>query len=264
MQVVTSAANPVVKRVRQLADRKHRRRQQAFVVEGLQPVWRAAQAGRRFQALIVAPDLLANQAARAMVADLESDGVPVTRVSAELFGRLSDRDGPAGLAAIVAGGLAGLDSLVVRADSVFVVLHELANPGNIGTIVRTADAAGAAGVILLGNTADPLSGPAIKASMGSVFATPTVAASSAAELLSWARAHGCQVAAMTGGGASDLWHTELPRPLLVLLGNEGAGLPDELLAAADLRVRIPMTGTAESLNVAAAAAVVLFELARRG
>jgi len=263
MQVVTSAANPVVKRVRQLADRKHRRRQQAFVVEGLQPVWRAAQAGCRFEALIVAPELLANQAALAMVADLERDGVPVTRVSAELFGRISDRDGPAGLAAIVAGGLAGLDSLTVQADSVFVVLHELANPGNIGTIVRTADAAGAAGMILLGSTADPLSGPAIKASMGSVFAVPTVAVSEAQELLDWARAQGCQLAAMTGGGASDLWQTGLPRPLLVLLGNEGNGLPDELLAAADLRVRIPMTGTAESLNVAAAAAVVLFELARR-
>ncbi|HTZ42673.1 MAG TPA: RNA methyltransferase [Jatrophihabitans sp.] len=263
MQVVTSAANPVVKRVRLLADRKHRRRQNAFVVEGLQPVWRAVSAGRHVETLIVAPELLANPAAGDMVAELERDGVEVIRVSAELFRRLSDRDGPAGLAAIVTGGVGTLDDLAVQADSVFVVLHELSNPGNIGTLVRTVDAAGAHGVILLGHTADPLSAPAIKASMGSVFAVPVTAVAGEDELLGWAGRHGLRLAAMTGAGAVELWQAELPRPLLVLLGNEGAGLPDSLLAAADLRVRIPMTGTAESLNVAAAGAVVLYELARR-
>ena len=261
--MVTSAANPVVKRVRLLADRKHRRKQNAYVVEGLQPVWRAVTAGRQVETLIVAPELLTAPAAAEMVADLERDGVPVTRVSADIFRRLSDRDGPAGLAAIVRGGLATLDDLAVQADSVFVVLHELANPGNIGTIIRTADAAGAHGIILLGHTADPLSGAAIKASMGSLFALPVVAVAGEDELVRWARGHDIALAAMTGSGAEDLWHAELPRPLLVLLGNEGAGLSDSLLAAADLRIRIPMAGTAESLNVAAAGAIVLYELARR-
>lgn len=263
MQVITSAANPVVKRVRQLADRKHRRRQNAFVVEGLQPVWRAVSAGWQLEMLIVAPDLLTSRPAIDMVADLERDEVPVTRVSADIFHRLSDRDGPAGLAAIVHGGLGGLNELAVTADSVFVVLHELQNPGNIGTIIRTADAAGMAGVILLGNTADPLSGPAIKASMGSLFALPVVAVAEPAELLSWASGNGLRLVALTGGGSAELWAAELDRPMLVLFGNEGAGLPEPLLAAAELSVRIPMTGTAESLNVAAAAAVVLYELRRR-
>lgn len=261
-QVITSAANPVVKRIRQLADRKHRRRQNAFVVEGLQPVWRAVSAGRQLEAVILAPELLTNPAALEMVAGLERDGVAVTRVSAELFGRLSDRDGPAGLAAIVRGGIGGLDQLTVTPDSVFVVLHELQNPGNIGTIVRTADAAGATGVILLGNTADPLAPAAIKASMGSLFAVPVVAAEPA-ELLAWAGEQGARLVALSGGAATELWTAPLPRPMLILLGNEGTGLPDALLAAADAAVRIPMTGTAESLNVAAAAAVVLYELKRR-
>jgi TrmH family RNA methyltransferase len=263
-QVVTSAANPVVKRVRLLAERKHRRRQNAFVVEGLQPVWRAVSAGRQLETVIVAPDLLTSAPAAGMVAELERDGVPVIRVSAELFRRLSDRDGPAGLAAIVHGGIGGLAELTVTDDSVFVVLHELQNPGNIGTIIRTADAAGAAGVILLGTSADPLSGPAIKASMGSLFALPVVAVAEQAELLSWAAGHGLRLVALTGGGAVDLWQAPLSRPMLVLLGSEGAGLPEAMLAAAEETVRIPMTGTAESLNVAAAAAVLLYELRRRG
>lgn len=263
MQVVTSAANPVVKRVRLLADRKHRRRQQAFVVEGLQPVWRAVSAGRQLEAVILAPELLTNPAALDMVAGLERDGVAVTRVSAELFGRLSDRDGPAGLAAIVRGGVGGLSELAVTHDSVFVVLHELQNPGNIGTIVRTADAAGASGIILLGHTADPLSGTAIKASMGSLFAVPVVAVAEEPALLGWAREYGVRLVAMSGAGSDDLWTAGLARPLAILLGNEGTGLPDSLLSAAEERVRIPMSGTAESLNVAAAAAVVLYELKRR-
>jgi RNA methyltransferase, TrmH family len=198
-----------------------------------------------------------------MVDELERDGVPVARVSADIFRRLSDRDGPAGLAAIVRGGLGQLAELTVRPESAFVVLHELQNPGNVGTIIRTADAAGAAGVILLGTSADPLSGPAIKASMGSLFALPVVGVAEPAELLAWAGQYGLRLVALTGAGDADLWQAELPRPMLVLLGNEGAGLPAELLAAADQAVRIPMTGTAESLNVAAAAAVVLYELKRR-
>ena len=262
-QVVTSAANPVIKRVRLLAERKHRRRQNAFVVEGLQPVWRAVTAGRQLEALIVAPELLTSTPAAEMVAELERDGVPVTRVSAGIFRRLSDRDGPAGLAAIVHGGVGGLAELAATGESVFVVLHELQNPGNIGTIVRTADAAGAAGVILLGTSADPLSGASIKASMGSLFALPVVSVAEPPELLAWAAEHGLRLIALTGGGAGELWQAPMPRPLLVMLGNEGAGLPEALLSAADQSVRIPMTGTAESLNVAAAAAVVLYELKRR-
>lgn len=261
--VITSAANPVVKRVRALADRKHRRRQNAYVVEGLQPVWRAVSAGARLETVVVAPDLLSNAAAWDMVDELAAAGVPVVRVSADIFTRLSDRDGPAGLLAIVAGGVGGLDSLVVQPDSVFVVLHELSTPGNIGTIIRTVDAAGGHGVILLGPTADPLSPAAIKASMGSLFAVPVVAVGSESELLDWVRTNQLHSAALTGSGSTDLWRAELPRPAVLLLGNEGAGLSDSLIQAAESRVRIPMQGTAESLNVAAAAAIVLYELERR-
>src|SRR5258707_6017194 len=102
--VITSAANPLIKRVRLLADRRHRRREGAFVVRGIQPVWQAVEAGARIEVLIVAPDLLRGPAA-AMVAEQEAGGVRVARLSAELFGRIADRDGPAGLAAIVTGAL---------------------------------------------------------------------------------------------------------------------------------------------------------------
>ncbi len=261
-EMITSAANPLVKRVRALGDRKHRRRESAFVVQGVQPVWQAVEAGADIDSLIVAPDLLRHAGATAMVTAQEAAGVRVARLSGELFGRIADRDGPSGLAAIVRSAPAGLADLTVGTHSLFAALHQAGNPGNIGTIIRTASAVGAGGVILLGPSADPYDPVAVKASMGAIFTVP-VATASSAEFLDWAAARGVLVAATTARTSMSYWDAELAPPLAVLLGSEGAGLPDDLLAAAGMRVAIPMTGTAESLNLAVAAGVLLYEVRRR-
>jgi RNA methyltransferase, TrmH family len=262
-EMLTSAANPLVKRVRLLAERKHRRRESAFVVQGIQPVWQAVEAGADLEALIVAPGLLRHQGALEMVAQQEAAGVRVARLSDELFARLADRDGPAGLAAIVRAAPVPLERLAVAPGSVFAALHEAGNPGNVGTIIRTASAAGAAGVILIGSSADPYDPTAVKASMGALFTVPVAAGESAAQFLAWAAARGVTVAAASGRAAASCWEADLPLPLAVLLGSEGAGLPGELLDAAGVQVAIPMTGTAESLNLAVAAGILLYEVRRR-
>lgn len=267
-ELITSASNPLIKRVRLLGDRRGRRREGAFVVRGVQPVWQAVEAGADIEVLIVAPGLLREPAA-AMVAAQEAAGARVARLSDELFGRIGDRDGPAGLAAIVRGRTAELAGLLGPAgegagpDAVFVALHEVGNPGNLGTIIRTADAAGAAGVILVGACADPYDPAAVKASMGAVFSVPVAAAATAGEFTGWCRDRGITLAVTSGAGTGSLWDAEIPRPVAILLGSEGAGLPADLLAAGDVRLRIPMTGTAESLNLAVAAGVLLYETWRR-
>src|SRR5258707_3233059 len=169
--VITSAANPLIKRVRLLADRRPRRGEGAFGVRGVQPVWQAAEAGAEIEVLIVAPELLRGPAVE-MVAEQEARGVRVARLSAELFGRIGDRDSPAGLAAIVRKCAAALGELVVRPDSVFAALHEVANPGNLGTIIRTADAAGAAGMTLVGQLTDTHQPAALQASIRTGFDGP--------------------------------------------------------------------------------------------
>jgi RNA methyltransferase, TrmH family len=259
---ITSAANPVIRRYRQLADRKHRRRQGAFTVEGRQPVWRAVESGWPVEVLIAAPDLLAGSAAAALVREAEARGVRVAYVSGELFGRLGDRDGPSGLAAIVRTPATTLDGLRVRPDAVFTALHQVGNPGNLGTIIRTVDATGGAGVITIGDSTDPFAPAAVKASMGSVFAVPMAHAPGADEFFGWAAAAGVRVLATSGGAGTEHWRAGYQPPLAVLFGAEGAGLPDSLLRRAAGRLRIPMTGTAESLNLAAAAAVILYEIRR--
>ncbi len=257
--LISSAANPVVKRMRLLGERKHRRREGAFVVEGIQPVWQAVEAGAELEVIVVAPALLGDSPAAEMVARQEAAGIRVARVTSDLFARVSARDGPSGLAAIVRARLPGLATLRVTPDSVFAALHEIGNPGNLGTIIRTANAAGAAGVVLVGPATDPFDPVAVKASMGALFAVPVAHAANAAEFFAWAAGSGVTVVTTSAKAEVSFWEARYPRPLALLLGAEGTGLPADVLAAGDLQVRIPMTGTAESLNLAVAASLLLYE-----
>ncbi|HET8626517.1 MAG TPA: RNA methyltransferase [Thermomicrobiales bacterium] len=261
--LISSTANPLVKRVRRLGERKHRRREGAFFVEGIQPVWQAVEAGADIETLVVAPDLLTSEGARRMVAEQEAGGVPCARVTPGVFAVLAERDHPAGLGAIVRAHYRDLAGLAVTPEAVFVALHDVGNPGNLGTILRTADAAGAGGVILLGETTDPFHPAAVKASMGALFAVPVVHAADPDAFFAWARERGVAVVTTSGHARDEHWTARYPLPVALLFGSEAEGLPPDLLARGDLAVRIPMTGTAESLNLAVAAGIMLYEVRRQ-
>ncbi len=257
---ITSATNPVVKRVRALAERRARRRDGAFVVEGVQPVWRAVEAGWEIETLLVVPARLP-ESASAMVAQRRAAGTLVVEVAESLAARLSERDTPPGLLAVVRCRAAAVPEAVGPGD-VFVALDRVANPGNLGTVVRTADAAGAAGVILVGDTADEYAPAAVKASMGSLFAVPVCRMPDPEALFGWAGVVGANVVATSGYAERAHWAGTYRTPTVVLLGNEGEGLAADVLDRADHTVRIPMGGTAESLNLAVAAALMLYEVRR--
>lgn len=261
--LITSAANPLIRRIRALAERKARRREGVYFVEGLQPVWQAVETGAAIECFVVAPELLVSERARALVAAQEARGARVARVASGLFASLSDREGPSGLGAIVRARTTRLDDLPARPAAPIVALHRIGNPGNLGTIIRTADAAGAGGVILLGETTDPFAPAAVKASMGALFAMPVAHVADPADFFAWATERGVAIATTSARAERDHWAITYPRPLALLLGNEGDGLPPDLLARGDLRVRIPMAGTARSLNLAVAAGVLLYEVRRQ-
>ncbi len=259
---ISSATNPLIKRWRRLGERRERSRSGECIVEGGQPVWRAVEAGWPIRHLIVCLDLLTHADARRMVSELESSGVPVAHVSRELFTRMSDRDRPSGIAAVVGIRTTPLGELTIDVGDTVVALDHVGNPGNLGTIVRTADAAGAAGVVLIGSGADPFDPSAVKASMGSVFGLPVVRASGLDEFYAWTDDLGITVAATTGSAESTIWEAHYRHPLALLFGAEGPGLPREAVDRADVAVRIPMVGTAESLNLAVAVAVTLYDARR--
>jgi RNA methyltransferase, TrmH family len=261
--LISSASNPIVKRMRRLADAKHRRREGAFVVEGVAPVWQAVDAGASIEELVTAPDLLGDSPAAAMVAEQEAAGVPVARLTPALFGRLSERDGPSGLAAIVRARVRPLADLDVASDGFFVAAHEAANPGNLGTIVRTAEAFGATGLILSGHGADPYAPQAVKASMGSLFHLPIAHTDSLDDVFEWATAHGIATVTTSARAEVTLDEMEIHPPVMVVLGPERTGLADADLARGDHIVTIPMAGHATSLNLAVAAGILIHEVRRR-
>ncbi|MGI8687534.1 MAG: TrmH family RNA methyltransferase [Thermomicrobiales bacterium] len=260
---IESAANPLIKRIRALAQRKGREWAGACFVEGIPAAWRAVGAKAVIETLIVAPDLLTSVAAREMVARQQAAGVAVAEVSAAIYERIATRENPSGLAAIVPITPRDLASLVVTPASLFVALHEIGNPGNLGTILRTVDAVGGSGVILIGDTTDPYHPNAVKASVGTLFRLPIVQTSRIEDVLEWSRAHEVSVVTTSARAMQEHWQVVYPSPLLMLFGNEGRGLPPDIVAHGDLSVRIPMHGSASSLNLAVAAGVLLYETLRQ-
>lgn len=260
--LISSASNPVAKRIRALGDRKTRKREGVFLVEGMQPVWRASESGWEIETLVLAPDLIENPAVFEMASDLEARGTRVVQLAATLFRRLSERDGPAGVMAIVRMQTSVLADARIGESDAWIILHRIHNPGNLGTIIRTADAAGMAGVILCGDSTDPFASASVKASMGSIFSTPLVIEKDFESVLAWAGESGIHLVGASGYAESTHWDAAMPHPLGIVLGNEGDGLPVELLEKMDSTVRIPMTGTAESLNLSIAAALLMYEVQR--
>ena len=260
---IESTANPLVKRIRALEQRKGREEQGAFFVEGIQAAWQAVEAGAAIETLVVAPELLTSAPALAMVAQQRAAGTTVAEVSAALYERIATREHPSGLGAVIRIGRHGIETLRVASASLFVALHEVGNPGNLGTIIRTIDAVGGSGIVLIGDTTDPYHPSAVKASVGTLFRLPVVHAATIEDVLAWCAARHVGVVTTSARAAHNHWDVAYPAPSLVLFGNEGRGLPPEIVQRGDLSVRIPMHGGADSLNLSVAAGVLLYEMLRQ-
>ena len=230
-----------------------------FVVEGPQAVREALNAGALLELFAVdLGDPLAQQAT--------ASGIPVTQVSHTVLEALAETITPQGLVGVSPLVDTTLDQALATAPRLVVILHEVADPGNAGTVIRTADAAGADVVVFSGASVDVHNGKCVRASAGSLWHLPVVVGAPLAEVLNELRRHQVQVLATSGAGEDDLDDLLdgglLAGPTAWLFGTEARGLPPEVLAVADRRVRIPMHGRAESLNVATAAGVCLYASAR--
>ncbi|MFN2537976.1 MAG: TrmH family RNA methyltransferase [Mycobacteriales bacterium] len=248
--MITSTRNERVQAVRRLHRRSARVAERRFVVEGPQAVREAMGSLLELYAVDL-DDPLAQQAA--------ARGVEVVHVADKVLVALAETVTPQGLVGVAPIAEQSLPS----SPRLVAVLHEVNDPGNAGTVIRTADAAGADAVVLTAGSVDPHNGKCVRASAGSLWHLPVVSEADALQTLAGLRAAGVQLLATTGDGDVDLDDlTGLDQPTAWVFGTEAHGLPDEVLAAADQRVRIPIHGRAESLNLASAAAVCLYASAR--
>ncbi len=255
---ITSSANPKLKALRALLRGGSHGPKGRYAAEGMQLLTRALQTKAPLDYVVVSGG---PEALPADVSDLlAAAGVPVYSVSAELFAKVSRRNKPLGVAfcgRVPQAQLSNLDAALP-----VLALDRAGNPRNIGAIARTCEAAGLGGLLLVGAHADPYSYESIRASMGSVFGVPIVECSPE-ELVDWAGQSGRTLIGTSGAARRTLWQTDIPALSVLLFGNEGEGLPEHLLDACDQVLKIPFNPAVDSLNLAAAAAVVAFDYVRQ-
>lgn len=257
--LITSRNNPAIKQIRSLRQRKERAASGQFYIEGIRLVAEALQLGAAVESLVVAPELLTSAFASELVAGERQRGRPIIEVSGDVFASLSAKDGPQGLGAVVRQHWSALEEIDPAAGLCWVALDAVQDPGNLGAILRSGDAVGCAGVILLGACTDPFDPATARASMGALFAQRLVAAGWD-EFADWKRRRGVTVAGLAGAAADDYQAASYPAPLCLLMGSEREGLAPEHQALCDLVVSIPMVGRSDSLNLAAATSVALYEV----
>jgi TrmH family RNA methyltransferase len=259
---VTSLANPLVKDIRALALKKFRDRDNAFIAEGLKLVIDALDQGWSIRTLAFAKAGRGNAAVEKIAARTVAAGGTVLEVTEKVLGAITRRDNPQMVVGVFTQQVVPLASIRPSGDDVWVGLDRVRDPGNLGTIIRTVDAAGAKGVILVGDCTDPFSLETVRATMGSIFSVP-VAKASAEAFLAWRRDFPGLAVGTHLKGAVDYRSVDFDgRPVLLLMGNEQQGLPDDLAASCDRLLRIPQAGHADSLNLAVATGVMLFEIRR--
>ena len=254
---ITAFSNPLVKQARGLRDKKNRRREGLFLAEGLRILTEARETG-------ILPEILfysdsSHLLLRRLIDETEQAGGVVIETSADILHKISGKENPQ----IVLGVYRAPDTSLVLIDRsqapLWIVAQALRDPGNIGTILRTADAVGAGGLILIDDCADPFSVEAVRASMGALF-TQRIAAAGWDEFVSWLRSGDGQLIGTSLDTDTDYQSVCYDKPAFILVGNEQAGLPEAYESECDLLVKIPMLGKADSLNAAVATAVVAYEL----
>ncbi|MGZ5305551.1 MAG: TrmH family RNA methyltransferase [Actinomycetota bacterium] len=253
--MLTSIRNPKVAAAIRLKKRAFREEDRRFLVEGAQGVGESLEHPGHLLSLFVSDDMnpLAVRARRS--------GVDVHEVNADVMAKLTSTVTPQGIVGVSA--FLDVASEALPDIGCIAVLHEVRDPGNAGTVLRSADAAGVGGVVFTKSSVDAYNPKTVRSSAGSIFHLPIVRDEDTAAVLQGSRDRGMRILAMDGHGDEDLYAVDLSVPIAFVFGNEAHGLPPDVLAMADATVRVPHEGKAESLNLAAAATVCLFEWARR-
>jgi TrmH family RNA methyltransferase len=257
--MITSHSNQAIKTIRSLRDKKTRNATGLFFIEGLRIVGEALQKGGCVQTLIYAPELLVSDFGQELVLVQKERGMDLLEVSRDVFISISNKQGPQGLAAVVKQQWCDLKSVCLEKGDLWVALDSVADPGNLGTILRTIDAVGGNGVFLLDQCTDPYDATAIRASMGALFSNRFVRASFM-DFTAWVIGSKYPVIGTSDKAETDYQELVYPDPMILLMGSERQGLCKAGTDLCETVVRIPMAGSSDSLNVAIAAGVTLYEI----
>ncbi len=254
---VTAFSNTTVKRLRSLRDKKHRRSEGLFLAEGLRILAEARDSGRLPEIVAFSPVGAKHPLAGGIIAATESAGGEAIETTPDILTKMTGKDNPQMLLGAYRQPETSLERIERASAPLWICAQALRDPGNIGTILRTGDAVGAGGLILIDDCADPFSVEAVRASMGAIF-TQAIAVARWPDFLGWLRSGPGQLVGTSLKATDDYLEARYNKPCFLLIGNEQQGLPESYEAECDLLVKIPMAGRADSLNAAVAAAVMAF------
>lgn len=257
---IESLSNPLIKRMRLLREKRHRKAEGLFLAEGLRIATEAREAGILPRWLFLAEEGAGHPLARALIAAVIEAGGEVVDTTPAVLSKLSGKDNAQTIVGIYQEPKIRLADLDRSSAPIWLVAERMRDPGNLGTMLRTGDAVGAGGLILLDESTDPYAVEAVRASMGAIFTQKLVQARWD-EFLPWLRqAEGQLVATWLSEDTLDYQDARYQAPTFIMIGNESQGMPADYAAAADLRVKMPMMGKADSLNAAVAGAVMAYEV----
>ncbi|ABC62513.1 TrmH family RNA methyltransferase [Erythrobacter litoralis] len=256
---ITGFSNPTVKYLRSLREKKHRKRERKFLAEGLRLLTDARECDRVPEMLVMAERRDPHPLLTALEEAVTGAGGEVIETSDEILAKITGKSNPQAVAGVFAEWNTSLSALDRQSAPIWLVAQALRDPGNLGTMLRTGDAVGAGGLILLDDCVDPFSVEAVRASMGAVF-TQQIAQARWDDFLLWLRSGDGQLVAASLRDAVPYRGAAYAAPCFILVGNESQGLPENYETACDLRVTMPMRGRADSLNAAVAGAVLAYEV----
>ncbi|SNY90096.1 RNA methyltransferase, TrmH family [Cohaesibacter sp. ES.047] len=260
---ITAVSNQHIKDIRALDRRKVRNETGLFMAEGLQLVAFALDAGWEAETLVYAKNIKTHELVQKVAAKVYAKGGLILEVSEQVLSKLTHRDNPQHVIGVFRQRFGSLEDLAQDVEAaggdMVVAMEGVKDPGNLGTTIRTSDAVGASALVLIGETTDPFSLEAVRATMGSIFHIPLYRATRE-EFLNWRKSWPGEIVGTHLKGAVDYRTIKAKEPLMVMMGNEQSGLPDAFAEACDHLVKIPMAGRAESLNLAVSTGITLFRL----
>lgn len=261
---ITSLQNPRIKQAVKLRDRHDRDKTNLFVIEGYREILRATDAGHPIEELYICPELFLGSNEQTLITRIASQGAKVWTCNEQVFRKIAYRDRPDGLLAIAPQKHRTLDDLgsILSSNPFLVVAEAIEKPGNLGTILRSSDAVGLDALIVCDRCTDIHNPNVVRASVGTLFTVPVVE-SQGDETLHWLREKGISIVAATPAATKEFTEVDLSGPIAIAVGTEQLGLSERWMTQSDIQVKIPMLGTADSLNVAMATTLLLYEALRQ-
>ena len=261
-KTISSVNNQLIKETCELKIKKYRNTADAFIIEGARCTEEVLDSG--WDILQAFVDFSTDSERVTKISDrLETMGITVFEVTPEVMRRLSDTDTPQGILAVVRKQTGDLNDFNINNEGLLLVLDEVRDPGNLGTMIRTADAAGIAGIILLEGCTDVFAPKAVRSAMGSLFHLPIIKDQNKEDFIRWCCDNNWSLWSSSLEGGKSIYSEALDKRTAIVIGNEAQGVSSKLLSASEKRIYIPMPGNAESLNAAIAAGIILFECVRR-